>query len=144
VFHRATTLVLGGTTVKLKIVIVLLAALAIETVNFVFLAPPIDVGYPPNTPWYIQSIGLEWVVLHAMGLFSLDWFERVVSCQQLNIVMGCRRVDTFVLFASGYLTTTLLLSAVSFGVQRFLRWKRKRFLLQKLGAEVEFERPDSR
>ena len=72
-----------------------------------------------------------------MGLFSLDWFERVVGCQQLNIVMGCRRVDTFVLFASGYLATALLLFAVNFGFQRLLRWKRQRSVkAARLGIQL--------
>jgi hypothetical protein len=103
--------------------IVLLAALAIEAANFLLLAPPIDVGYPPGTAWYIQLIGIEWVVFHAAGLFTVSWFERVVGCNQPNIIMGCRRVDITVLFVGGYLTTALLLLAVTFGFQRFLRHK---------------------
>src|SRR6266567_6429105 len=106
-----------------KIGIALLAALAIEAVNYLLLAPPIDVGYPPGTAWYIQFIGLQWVILHAAGLFTLGWIERVVGCHQLNVVMGCRQVDIIVLLVSGYLTTALLLIAVTFGFQRFLRRK---------------------
>jgi hypothetical protein len=92
----------------------LLAALAIEAVNFWLLAPPIDVGYPPDTPWYINVLGLQWVILHLPGLRSLDWFERVSGCRQLNLVMGCRRVDTWVLFVSGYLATALLIITLIF------------------------------
>jgi hypothetical protein len=110
---------------RLKIGIALLAALPIELVNFFFLAFPIDVGYPPNTPWYIQLIGLQWVALHLLGLFSLSWFEKTFGCSQLNVVMGCRRVDISVLFAAGYLTTVLLVFAVMYGFQQILRLRLK-------------------
>jgi hypothetical protein len=106
---------------KLKIGIVLLAALPIELVNFFLLAFPIDVGYPPNIPWYIQLIGVQWIALHVLGLFSLSWFEKTFGCHQLNIVMACRRVDTVVLFVGGYLTTVLLAFAVMYGYQQILR-----------------------
>ena len=106
------------TDMKWPIKTALLAALAIEAINFWLLAPPIDVGYPPGSPWYINLIGFQWVIVHLPGLRLLDWLERVSGCQQLNIVMGCRRVDIFVLFVSGYLDTALLLIAVIFG----FRW----------------------
>jgi hypothetical protein len=106
------------TALKWPIGAALLAALAVETINFWVLAPPIDVGYPPGTPWYINLIGFQWVILHLPGLRSLDWLERVFGCQQRNIVMGCRRVDILVLFVSGYLDTALLLIAVVLG----FRW----------------------
>ena len=111
---------------KLKVGIVLLVALTIELVNFFLLAFPIDVGYPPNTPWYVQLIGLQWVALHRIGLFSLVWFENLAGCRQLNVVMGCRRVDTVVLFAGGYLTTALLIFASTYGIQQILRLVRNR------------------
>jgi hypothetical protein len=101
-----------------RILIGLLAALPTEAVNFWLLPPPIDVGFPPGTPWYINLIGFQWVVLHFPGLLLLDRLERVVGCQQLNIVMGCRRVDVFVLFVSGYVVTALLLIAVILGFRR--------------------------
>jgi hypothetical protein len=111
---------------KSKLGIVLLAALAIELVNWFLLAFPIDVGYPPDTPWYIQLIGIQWVALHRFGLFSLVWFEKLAGCHQFNVVMGCQRVDTVVLFAGGYLTTALLIFAIMFGFQQALRLLRKR------------------
>jgi hypothetical protein len=111
---------------KLKIGIVLLAALPIELVNWFLLPFPIDVGYPPDTPWYIKLIGIQWVALHRLGLFSLVWFEKVAGCHQFNVVMGCRRVDTVVLFAGGYLTTALLIFAVTYGFQQALRLHRAR------------------
>jgi hypothetical protein len=123
-FHRATQLD-RGFQMKLKIGIALLAALPIELVNFFLLAFPIDVGYPPNTPWYIQLIGSQWVALHLLGLFSLSWFEKIFGCHQLNIIMGCKRVDTVVLFAGGYLTTVLLIFAVMYSFQQLLRLRRK-------------------
>lgn len=106
------------TDMKSPVKIALLAASVIEAVNFFLLAPPIDVGYPPGTPWYINLIGLQWVILHwPSGLF-LNRFERVFGCQQFNIVMGCRWVDIFVFFVIGYLDTALLLIAIILG----LRW----------------------
>ena len=68
-----------GGRMKLKLGVVVLAALAIELVNFFLLAFPIDVGDPPGTPWYLQLLGDQWVALHAIGLFSLGWFERVCA-----------------------------------------------------------------
>ena len=110
---------------KLKLAIVLLAALLIELVNFfVICGFPIDVGYPPNTPWYIQLIGLQWLALHLVGLRSLSWFERIFGCSQLNIVMGCKRVDTVILFAGGYLTTVLLALAATYGFQLIFSLRR--------------------
>ena len=111
---------------KWKLGTVLSAALLIELMNFSLLAFPIDAGYPPSTPWYIQLIGFQWVFLHLPGLFSLSWFEKMSGCNQLSIVMGCRRVDNIALFVGGYITTALVLLAVTFGSQRFLRWRRKR------------------
>jgi hypothetical protein len=48
----------------MRVGIVLLVALAMEAVNFSYLTPPLDVDYEPGTPWYIQLIGLQWVLLH--------------------------------------------------------------------------------
>jgi hypothetical protein len=42
---------------KSSIKIAFLAALPIEALNF-WIAPfPIDVGYPPDTPWYLNLRG---------------------------------------------------------------------------------------
>ena len=106
---------------KWKIGIALLAALAIETVNFRFLAPPIDVGYEPGTPWYIQIIGLQWVLIHLAALRLMDHVERIAGCHQNNVVAGCSRVDTILFFVSGYLTTALLLIAVTVGLPRLIQ-----------------------
>ncbi len=114
-------------TGKLKVRLVLVVALGIELVNFFRLAFPIDVGYPPDTPWYIQTIGLQWLGLHFLGLYSLPWFEKLAGCNQLNVVMGCRRVDNLVLFAGGYLTTALLIFASTYGIEQALRVWGKRF-----------------
>ena len=111
--------------IKSPIKIGLLAASAIEAINFQFLAPPIDIGDPPGTPWYISVIGSQWVVLHLPGLLMLDRLERLAGCQQLNIVMGCRRVDIFVLFLSGYLVTASLLIVIILGFRWFPRLARR-------------------
>lgn len=91
-----------------RVGIVLVVALAIEVVNFFFLGFPIDVGYPPNTPWYIQLIGLQWVLIHLPALRSMDMFEKVFGCRNNNIAMACNGVDRIVLFVGGYLTTVFV------------------------------------
>lgn len=103
---------------KRLIGIALLAALAVEAINFWFLIPPIDVGYAPGTPWYVSLIGFQWSILHFPGLYLLDSLERVSGCRQPDIVMACRQVDTWVLFVSGYLSTALLAVAAVLG----FRW----------------------
>ena len=105
--------------IKSPIKIGLLAALAIEAINFRFLTPPIDIGYPPGTPWYIRLIGSQWLILHSPGLLMLDRLERVTGCPQLNIAMSCRPVDIFVLFLSGYLVTASLLIVIIVGFRWF-------------------------
>lgn len=95
----------------------LLTAFAVEGVNFCCLTPPIDVGYPPGTHWYVNLIALEWIILHLPGLRLLDHYERLLGCHQANVVMGCRWVDVSVLFAYGYLDTALLLLVVILGFQ---------------------------
>jgi len=110
---------------KWQIGMIAMAALLVELVNFFFLTPPIDVGYEPNTPWYIQLIGFQWVALHFLGLYCLSWFETIFRCHQLNVVMGCKQVDVVVLFVGGYLTTALLAFAVTYGFRQVSRLRRK-------------------
>jgi hypothetical protein len=100
--------------------IVLFAAFAIEAANFFLLTPPIDVGYESGTPLYIQLIGFQWAILHIVGLRTMSWFEHVAGCGQGNVVGSCGRVDVTVLFLGGYLSTALLLGAITFGIQRLL------------------------
>jgi hypothetical protein len=116
------------TQMKLKMGIALIVSLAIELVNWFVFPFPIDVGYPPDTPWYWQLIGFQWVGLHYIGLYSSDWFEKILGCHQRNgrdVVMGCKRVDIVVFFTGGYLTTLLIVLAVMFGFQQVLRLRRR-------------------
>ena len=109
---------------KLKAGMALLVSLAIELVNWFVFPFPIDVGYPPGTPWYWQAVGFQWVALHYVGLRSSDWIEKVAGCHQRNghdVVMGCKSVDIAWLFAGGYLTTLLVVLTVMLGFQQFLR-----------------------
>lgn len=108
------------TRMKSPITFGLVAAIPIEALNFRFLGFPIDVGLPADTSWYWKLIAYQWLYLHWAGLISLDWIEHVVGCQQLNVVMGCHRLDTCVLLVSGYIGTALLLIAVILG----FRWIR--------------------
>jgi hypothetical protein len=54
------------------------------------------------------GIGVVFRIIDDAQPDSLTWFERLLGCRQLNIVMGCRRVDIAVLFVGGYLTTSFL------------------------------------
>ena len=90
---------------KSPIKIALLAALAVEAVNL--RAFPIDVGYPPDTPWYINLIGDQWVILHLAGLRLMHWFDTV----------GFKGHEGIALFLGGYIETALLLIAIILGFQ---------------------------
>lgn len=126
---------------KWKIGIVLLAALAIEAVNFRFGGLALDPGNFSDMPWYLQLVATEWGLLHAAGfiiLVVIDWFaRRGTSGSPGNLTVHApgslppidlspHRGTAAVLFIGGYITTALLLFAVTWGYQRFLQWKRKR------------------
>jgi len=57
---------------KPRVLIVVLVSFVIELVNFRYLTPPLDVDTPAGTPWYLQMIAFQWVLLHLAGLRSLD------------------------------------------------------------------------
>jgi hypothetical protein len=125
---------------KFKIGVVLLAALAIEAVNFRFGGLALDPGNFSDMPWYLQSIGIEWGLLHAGGLIVLDWLERrgasgspgtltvhpPGSLPPIHPSPHSHWGTATVIFIAGYLSTVLVLFAVTFGVGPFLRWKRNR------------------
>lgn len=116
---------------KLKMAIVLPVALVIELANWFFLHFPIDVGYPPNTPWFIRLIGVQWISLHSLGFFFLVWFEKIAGCHQDHVVMGCQRVDTLVLFVGGFLNTALLVFVFTFCFEEALRLLQQRYPTHK-------------
>jgi hypothetical protein len=72
--------------------------------------PPIDAGFAASPRWYEYLSAGEWVILHLPGLLLQGWFER----------MGFGRYDAFLLFASGYLDTALLI-ALGIVCFRFIR-----------------------
>lgn len=128
---------------KSKIGLVLLAALAIEAVNFRFGGFALDPGNFGDMPWYLQLVGMEWGSLHAVGfigLIAIDWFKgrgASGSPGALTVHPPCSLPPTglsphshwgtgAVIFIGGYLSTALVLLVVTFGVERFLRWKRSR------------------
>jgi hypothetical protein len=76
-------------------------------VNFFLLAPPIDVGLPDNASRFEKLVAFQWVILHWLGLQAPDWLG-----SQLGV---------FVLFASGYIETVLLMIACIFA----FRWVRR-------------------
>jgi hypothetical protein len=104
----------------------LLLALPIELVNFYVIGFPLDIGYPDDAPWYIKLLGLEWVLLHYIGLFLMDPFEKLTGCHDGNVVAGCVRVDTAVLLAGGYLATVLVVFALIYAGQQMVRLFRHR------------------
>jgi hypothetical protein len=91
---------------KRPVLFAFLVAIPIEAVNCFLLAPPIDVGLPDYASRFEKLVALQWVILHWPGLQAPDWLG-----SQLGI---------FVLFASGYLDTVLLLIAFIFA----FRWVR--------------------
>jgi len=125
---------------KWKIGVLLLGALAIETVNFRFGGVALDPGSYWDMPWYLRLIAIEWSLLHALGFINLsvfDWLGRpgvsgtygtltVHKPGSLPPVNLSPHWGTAaVIFIGGYITTTVVLFAITLGVQRFLRWKRK-------------------
>ncbi len=126
---------------KLKTGVVLLAALAIEAVNFRFGGLALDPGNFSDMSWYQQLIATEWGWLHAMGfigLIALDWFQRRGASGSPGTLtvhppgslppvnLSPHWGTAAVIFIGGYITTAMVLFAIVFGVQRFLHWKHKR------------------
>jgi|GEM_PF-3435427 len=96
---------------KSQIGIVLLTALVVESGNFFLGGIALDPG-PPDTRWYVNLLALQWVALHALGIFMTDWVAR----------LGFPGLDVPVLFLGGFLTTVVVLAALVFLVQRLVRW----------------------
>jgi hypothetical protein len=157
VFCRARLLrELGGIKMKLKIGVVLLAALAIEAVNFRFGGLALDPGNFSDMTWYQQLTATEWVLLHAVGLIVLDWLERggasgspgtltvhpPGSLPPVNLSPHSHWGTGAVIFIGGYLSTALVLLALTFGIGRFLRWKRERSAgAAELANQIYFHDP---
>ena len=97
-----------------KIAIALITAAGIE--GLTWLAPfPIDVGYEPGTPWYVQLPSMPWVIVHLPGLRLAEW-----SGHDGPLLFP-------ILVISGYIFVALLLIGLIFGFQG-LRWvARRRF-----------------
>jgi len=96
---------------KSQIGFVLLAALAIEAVNFFLGSLAVDPG-SEGTQWYVNLLALQWAALHALGIFMTDGVDR----------LGFPGLDVPVLFLGGFLTTAVVLAALVFLVQRLVRW----------------------
>ncbi len=128
---------------KWEIGIVLLAALAIEAVNFRFGGLALDPGNFGDMPWYLQLVGIEWGLLHAVGfigLIAIDWLKgrgasgspgaltvhTPGSLPPIDLSPHSHWGTGAVIFIGGYLSTALLLLVITFSVGRFLRWKRSR------------------
>jgi hypothetical protein len=154
---------------KRKLGIILLAALAIEAVNFSAGAGyALDPGSSSADPWYMQLLGFEWGALHAAGFFVLDVLERGNASPSAlgTLVPGSPRpvfmvpvrlsesgLESFlhnhrsvklppwgglaVLLGGGYLSTVLVLLAITLGFSLFLRWRHKSwvtcFLITSVG-----------
>ncbi len=121
---------------KWQAAFILLAALAVEAANFRCGALALDPGSSTEMPWYLQILAFQWTVLHAAGLLALDWFDRrgvsgprtivVLPPGSLPPVSPSHHWGWIIIFIGGYISTALVLFAVTFSFQRFLRWKRKR------------------
>ena len=85
-------------------------AIPLELANFWLAIPPIDVGFAASPRWYEYLLDGEWVFLHLPGLLLSGWFEQ----------RGFGKYDAFLLFASGYLDTALLI-ALAIVCFRFIR-----------------------
>jgi len=56
---------------------IILIALVVELLHFGGgAAVALDPGVTSTTPWYIKLIGYQWGILHASGLYLIDWLER--------------------------------------------------------------------
>lgn len=115
---------------KLRIGVVLLAAFAIEMVNFAAGgAYALDPGNSSATPWPIQLVAMQWGIVHAAGLYALDYLERGGTSllpSSHHALLLPHWGEMMVIFFGGYLSTALLLTIIMLGVQRFLRWNRRR------------------
>ncbi|HTX76904.1 MAG TPA: hypothetical protein VMD29_11920 [Terracidiphilus sp.] len=103
---------------KHRILVALGLAFPLEAVNFFLLMPPLDVGYPPGTSWWIRLIGLQWVLFHWVGLRTID------------LLQGTRFaiLTVPILFIGGYLELALLLILL-FSVRPLIRGLRGKPLL---------------
>ena len=97
---------------KRLLLIALALALPVEAINLTFLAPPLDVGYADGTPWYVQWIGLQWVLLHLPALWWFTNWLGQAGLQQWNVPA---------LFLTGYIETVLVLTAAMVVLR--LTWK---------------------
>jgi hypothetical protein len=98
--------------IKSAVLWALLTAIPVELVNFWLAMPPLDVGLAPDAPWYANVLAGEWVILHLPGL-------RLASSIGMLDFGG---PGLFILLASGYLDTALL---IAIGIHCF-RWLRPR------------------
>jgi hypothetical protein len=96
---------------KSRIGFVLLAGLAIEVGNFFLGALALDPG-PEDTRWYMNLLAVQWIALHAVGIFATDWVDR----------LGFSRLDAPALFLGGYATTVIVLIVVVLVVRRTVVW----------------------
>lgn len=106
-----------GVPRKRRIFLAMALALPLEMVNFFLLIPSLDVCYPPGTSRWIQLIGLQWALLHRIGLRASGLLE------------GSRYaiLSIPVIFAGGYLEIALLL-ILAFSILPLIRHRRGKHL----------------
>ena len=97
---------------KSVIKIALIVAVPIEGISWLFPFP-VDVGYTPDVPWYINLAGGFWLILHLPGLRVVEWFR----CDG-NMVFPF-------LLVSGYFVAALLLFGLISGFQALGRLARR-------------------
>jgi hypothetical protein len=101
-------------SLKSSVKLALIAALLVEYVNLILFPFPIDVGLPENANWLEKAWEAEWVCLHAPGLFTVNWLDRVGL------------PDGFVIVHGGYLSTAILVFALAVSIQ----WINRRFAMR--------------
>lgn len=100
---------------KSPVKMALITAFPLEALNLWVCPFPIDVGYLPNVPWYVNVRGALWVLPHVSGLRLADWLGSRGFPGHFNLAM----------FISGYLNTALFLILVFIGFRWLLELARK-------------------
>jgi hypothetical protein len=95
--------------VKSPIKFALIAAIPLEALNFWLVSFPLDVGFPPDTPWHVKLIPYQWLVLHWPGVWLLEpligtKFEKLAEV----IFVGIGYFDTVLLILVGILGVRLV------------------------------------
>lgn len=94
----------------MKILIKLaLVALAVETVNYFVLMPPLDVDLASDANWFVVATAAEWVVFHRLGFFLAGKLQEIGVDVWHSFAFPSP--GFFLVFVSGYIETVCMLAA---------------------------------